>query len=171
MASQIAEWTSGEELRNVPECSATWREVEPPPATLGKDVELVNSNGLKHAVNLAQWKERIIDCRASGLTVQVWCEKNGWNKSTYYRWEREIFGRMAENANQGSEAEPEDTALVPIAGQQLVEIPVVEKPVAPPAPAYCPVAVVRVGEMELSLTNAVSPRLMKQLKEMLPRAK
>ena len=93
----------------------------PLPATFGKDVELVNSNSMKHAASLAEWKDQIIDCRASGLTVQVWCEKNGLNRSTYYRWEREIFGRMDQDANQASEAEAKDTALVPTAGQQLVD--------------------------------------------------
>ena len=143
----------------------------PLPATFGKEVELVNSNSMKHAASLAEWKDRIMDCRTSGLTVQVWCEKNGLNRSTYYRWEREIFGRMDQDANQASEAEAKDTALVPIAGQQFVEVPVAEKPVVAPRPGYCPVAVVRVGGMELSVTNDVSPRLMKQLKEMLLRAK
>ena len=130
----------------------------------------MNSNSMKHAASLAEWKNRIIDCRASGLTVQVWCKKNGLNKSTYYRWEREIFGRMDQDANQASEMEAKGPTLVPIAGQQLVEIPIAEKPVAAPRPGYCPVAVIRVGEMELSLTNDVSTRLMKQLKEMLLRA-
>ena len=78
---------------------------------------------------------------------------------------------MDQDANQASEAEAKDTALVPMAGQQFVEVPVAEKPVAAPLPGYCPVAVVRVGGMELSVTNDVSPRLMKQLKEMLLRAK
>ncbi len=88
----------------------------PLPATFGKEVELVNSNSMKHAASLAEWKDRIMDCRTSGLTVQVWCEKNGLNRSTYYRWEREIFGRMDQDANQASETEAKDTALFHLYG-------------------------------------------------------
>ena len=33
----------------------------------------MHATQMKHAANLEVWKERIMDCRASGLTVREWC--------------------------------------------------------------------------------------------------
>ena len=132
------------------------------------------ANQLKHAANLEDWKQRIMVCRASGLTVRQWCAQNHLNTSTYYRWEREVFRGIKSSADNADEP---CSALAPISDQTLVELPIA--PAADPvAPAkepiskqtFCPVAVVRVGDMELSVTNAVSQRLMRQLKELLPYA-
>lgn len=49
----------------------------------------------KHQAMLNEWKDRIIDCRNSGLRVSEWCEINGFNLQTYYRWEREIMGEVS----------------------------------------------------------------------------
>ena len=40
---------------------------------------------------LSEWKERIVECRNSGHTVQAWCEQNGINPKTYYRWEESSY--------------------------------------------------------------------------------
>ena len=109
-----------------------------------------------------------MECRASGQSVKAWCAQNGCNTSTYYRWERELFGRIRKPA-------PEETGLMvgsktmPVASQQeLVEVAVAgETASAMVEPMFHPVAVVRMGDMELSLTNAVTPELMKHLKELL----
>lgn len=37
------------------------------------------------------WKQRIIECRSSGMSVKEWCKERGLNFTTYYRWEREIL--------------------------------------------------------------------------------
>lgn len=39
---------------------------------------------------LLEWSEQVKACRASGMTVDAWCEKNGINKSTYYRRQRKV---------------------------------------------------------------------------------
>lgn len=149
---------------------------------------------LKHAANLEEWKKRIIDCRASGLTVRKWCSQNAWSTSTYYRWEREVFGDLGE---QPEEPGPTCTAIAPAPVQSLVEIPVAasgsqalasveakstsvrplrtRKTAAHRAspeetPTFRPVAVLRVGDTELSLTNEVSHKLMRQIKELLSHA-
>lgn len=36
------------------------------------------------------WKERIGDCKASGLPVTEWCERNGLTKHKYYYWHKMI---------------------------------------------------------------------------------
>lgn len=32
------------------------------------------------------WRERIKECRQSGLSVKAWCLQNGLNNSAYYYW-------------------------------------------------------------------------------------
>ena len=123
---------------------------------------------MKHAARLEEWKQRITECRASGLRVKEWCAQNGSNTSTYYRWERELLGRIKESA-------PEETNLIvgsktmpAVSKQELVEVPVVEEAAPTTAESmFRPVAIVRVGGMEVSLTNAVTPEFMKRLKELL----
>ena len=76
---------------------------------------------LKHTANLEEWRKRIMDCRASGLTVRKWCSQNAWSTSTYYRWKREVFGDLRV---QPKEPGPPCTAIAPAPVQSLVEIPV-----------------------------------------------
>lgn len=128
----------------------------------------MQANQLKHAARLEDWKQRIMACRASGLTVRQWCAQNNLNASTYYRWEREVFRGLKSSENNADEP---CTALAPVSGSALVELPIT--PAAAPVKetismqTFCPVAIVRVGNLELSVTNAVSKKLMRQLKEWL----
>ena len=39
----------------------------------------MHATELKHAANLEEWKKRIMDCRAGGLTVREWCSRNAWS--------------------------------------------------------------------------------------------
>mgnify|MGYP003529712171 CR=1 FL=1 len=52
----------------------------------------MNVTELKHHVKLKDWQERIMECRSQGITVAQWCQEYQVHKTTYYRWEREIFG-------------------------------------------------------------------------------
>lgn len=129
---------------------------------------------MKHAANLAAWKQRIIECRAGGQSVRTWCKDNQLSPSTYYRWEREIFGRIRDEGTEDTVLSVSSEALLPLPEHDLVEVPLAEPANASPAsviqPSFLPVAVLRIGGMELSLTNAVSSRLLKQIKELLPDA-
>lgn len=49
---------------------------------------------LKHQAKLQEWREKIKECRSSELPVKEWCREQRINPTTYYRWEREIFGRV-----------------------------------------------------------------------------
>lgn len=128
----------------------------------------MQANQLKHAARLEDWKQRIMACRASGLTVRQWCAQNNFSASTYYRWEREVFRGLKSSENNADEP---CTALAPVSRSALVELPIT--PAAAPVKetismqTFCPVAIVRVGNLELSVTNAVSKKLMRQLKEWL----
>lgn len=154
----------------------------------------MHATEMKHAANLEEWKKRIMACRASGMTVREWCSRNAWSTSTYYRWEPEAFGNLGEQTDQPGKP---CTAIVPASGQALVEIPVAasgsqalapavatQMPTSPSrvrksavhrtpqeaASVFRPVAVLRVGDTELSLTNEVSHKLMRQIKELLSHA-
>jgi len=135
-------------------------------------VEPVNANEMKHAASLAEWKQRIMDCRASGLPVKAWCTQNSYNASTYYRWERELFGKMKKPATT-TELVIRSESMLATTGPEMVELPVSvgeKTATAKEEPVFCPVAVVKVGELELALTNAVSPKLMKHLRKLMPYA-
>ena len=136
---------------------------------------MVNANQMKHAANLAVWKERIVECRASGIPVKAWCSQKGWNASTYYRWEREICGRLGKRTPSEPQADADSTALVPASDPSLVEIPVVQSEPRMVSTqnhplGFSPVAVVRKGSLELTLANGISPQLMKQLEALLDHA-
>lgn len=123
---------------------------------------------MKHAARLEEWKQRITECRASGLTVKEWCAQNGCNTSTYYRWERELLGRIKKSAPEGTNLIIGSKTMPAVSKQELVEVPVVEE--AGPTTTeslFRPVAIVRACGMEVSLTNAVTPEFMKHLKGLL----
>lgn len=134
----------------------------------------MNANQMKHAANLAEWKTRIIECRASGQPVKTWCKNNHCNPSTYYRWEREIFGRIKKTTAEDSDTLVGSEALLPAPKQDLVEVQLAgassNSPVSVVQSPFSPVAVIRIGTMEISLTNSVSGKLIKQIKELLPDA-
>ena len=40
---------------------------------------------------LAQWAQVVAQCRDSGLSVRQWCQENGINLSSYYKWQRKVY--------------------------------------------------------------------------------
>ena len=55
--------------------------------TLGKDQRM------------AEWAQRISECRSSGLTVRKWCERHEINEKTYYYWQHRIWESINESQN------------------------------------------------------------------------
>lgn len=181
--------------RDVPRRFGTFRNVAERLRTVRKVWYSVNALQMKHAAGLQVWRQRIMDCRASGQPVRVWCAQEGFNPSTYYRWEREAFGGLKKSKAQKEASIP---AANSCAEQALVELPLagqgrqaldcteevglaavgdlhnatysVSKRPDASAPAFRPVAILRTGDTELSLTNEVSAKLMRQLKELLSHA-
>ena len=43
-----------------------------------------------HQVRLAQWSQRIIERKNSGLTIAQWCDQNGFTKDTYHYWQKRV---------------------------------------------------------------------------------
>ena len=113
----------------------------------------MNVNAVKHQAKLLEWKDRVADCRSSGMSVKHWCEENGCSPKTYYRWEQEILGKVRQIAKAPSQ---------PV----LAELPLA-KPVQDCSlkrAVFVPAAVIRIGQMELELSNTVSAELLSQLK-------
>ena len=46
---------------------------------------------IQNAQKMPIWKQRIIECRSSGMSVKEWCKERGLDFTTYYRWERKIL--------------------------------------------------------------------------------
>jgi hypothetical protein len=73
---------------------------------------------MKRAVSQAQWKQRIVECRNSGVPVKEWCRKQGISYSTYYRHEQALLKSTQESG---------DMAITePV--QQALSVPLVEVP-------------------------------------------
>ena len=78
----------------------------------------MNARELKHEALLVEWREKIVACRSSGQTVRQWCREQGFTEKTYYRWEREIFGRLDKKVKESQAlavAAPEFAAAPAIA--------------------------------------------------------
>ena len=51
---------------------------------------------VKRQLMLEEWEKQIMDCHASGLTIQEWCRKNGVNSKTYYYRLRQVREKSLE---------------------------------------------------------------------------
>jgi len=137
----------------------------------------MNVNDAKHQARLAEWKTLVAQCRSSGLPVKQWCAENGRDPSTYYRWDREIFGRIKNDSGKKTEelspaVRPEPPAVQqPVLAELAVAKPTfVASTVQSEPERFRATAVIRVGKLEMELSNAVSPKLMQQLKELVSNA-
>ena len=126
-------------------------------------------NEIKHQVKLAEWQQRIMECRSSGKGVMEWCRQKGYTRTTYYRWEREIFGR----ASRANASEDQQSPL-PLTHLELAELAVANNDRPPEVQGgsgvmtlFSPAAILRVGKVEISLSNGASANLMRQIKELL----
>ena len=56
---------------------------------------------------LAEWTEKVKQCRCSGLSVRQWCQENKINVSNYYKWQRRIYAlAKAEQESRFAEVSP-----------------------------------------------------------------
>ena len=49
---------------------------------------------IQNAQKMPVWKQRIMECRSSGMSVKEWCKEHGLDFTTYYRWERKILAQL-----------------------------------------------------------------------------
>ena len=51
---------------------------------------------LRHEAQLRDWREKVMECRSSGMSVKKWCEERKIDRKTYYRWEKEILAKASQ---------------------------------------------------------------------------
>lgn len=123
---------------------------------------------VKHMARLSEWKERIVDCRNSGQAVQAWCEQNGINPKTYYRWERLLMAEAvriaAERPNSGSGALPGSAAGGLTAQAFQAQVPCIVKLDCAKTTERRECAF-KLNGLEIIVSEDVSPAFLKKLLE------
>ena len=62
---------------------------------------------------LAQWAQKVAQCRDSGLSVQQWCQEQGINVPSYYKWQRKVYAAAkAQQESRFVEVTPEPPVAV-----------------------------------------------------------
>ena len=52
---------------------------------------------VKKNFRMQQWKQRIIECQSSGMTVKSWCDLNQVKQATYYRYLKLLRQELCES--------------------------------------------------------------------------
>ena len=101
-------------------------------------------------VKLQYWLDVIRQCRASGLTNQVWCEQHDISLKSYYYWIAKIRKLALEELprkRNGSRPVMEQTTLLPDAPPEFTEVSVRGRQDFSAAPA----AVLHIGTVTVEL--------------------
>lgn len=121
---------------------------------------------IAHDVRLQQWAQLIQECNASGGSKKQWCQDRNISLRQFYYWQRRIRRVLYEKIAPDEET----TALVKTSPSSTVPecveltLPVLasdnrrEKPLQPDV-------VVQVAGMTISVSNTVSPALLRQILE------
>ena len=54
-------------------------------------MENISITTARHESLLTMWRQRVIECRSSGLTVKQWCENNNVHYKLYCYWQRQVW--------------------------------------------------------------------------------
>ncbi len=118
----------------------------------------INMIMAKHESMINAWRERVMECKTSGLTVAEWCERNHINKKTYFYWQKQVWDHEINTMIPDRlPNRPEDLP----ASVQFAEISV----------PSCSVvsgdadAVLRCGEWTVEIRNSIDPMLLCRLLE------
>ena len=65
----------------------------------------MNGWDIKREMAIPIWQDRIKACRASGMSIDLWCAENNICRKTYYRWEKLCVARALQG-KEGRIAEP-----------------------------------------------------------------
>ncbi len=110
-------------------------------------------------VKLQYWLDVIRQCRASGLTNQVWCEQHDISLKSYYYWIAKIRKMALEELprkRNGSRPVMEQTALPPDAAPEFTEVSLRDRQDFTAAPA----AVLHIGTVTVELFEDTSRELL-----------
>ena len=120
----------------------------------------------KSAIWKQRMKQRIIECRGSGMGVKPWCKEHGLDHTTYYRWERRILSAYSMDKKLLVEqtAKASDILLPSTVTQQHTEIVKVE--LAPePTPVVPEMVELTVNGFSLSVPSDISSAFLTKLLE------
>ena len=119
----------------------------------------VKTTDLKRLADLAQWKERVAECRSSGMKVREWCKVHGICVQTYYRWER-----CAISAASGQlQTQHESTASIATAPKPVFAELAPVRSAAPVRKAENVVATIRCGTVSIDFYADADPSLIAAL--------
>jgi len=110
-------------------------------------------------VKLRYWLDVIRQCRASGLTNQVWCEQHDISLKSYYYWIAKIRKKALEELprkRNGSRPVMEQTALLPDGAPEFTEVSLHGRQDFSAAPA----AVLHIGTVTVELFEDTSRELL-----------
>ena len=113
-------------------------------------------------VKLQYWLDVIRQCRASGLTNQVWCEQHDISLKSYYYWIAKIRKLALEELprkRNGSRPVMEQTVLLPDAAAEFTEVSLRGRQDFSAAPA----AVLHIGTVTVELFEDTSRELLEAI--------
>ncbi len=113
-------------------------------------------------VKLQYWLDVIRQCRASGLTNQVWCEQHDISLKSYYYWIAKIRKLALEELprkRNGSRPVMGQTALLPDGAPEFAEVSLHGRQDFSAAPA----AVLHIGTVTVELFEDTSRELLEAI--------
>ena len=113
-------------------------------------------------VKLQYWLDVIRQCRASGLTNQVWCEQHDISLKSYYYWIAKIRKMALEELprkRNGSRPVMEQTVLLQDAAAEFTEVSLHGRQDFSAAPA----AVLHIGTVTVELFEDTSRELLEAI--------
>ena len=119
----------------------------------------MSNNGIaaaRHESLLKIWKQRIVECKNSGLTVAQWCKQNQIGIKTYYYWQPKVWERETKILKTA-----EETGAVSLP-TQFAQI---NLPAAAPELSQADV-VLHYNDWSIELRNSVSPVLLNRIMQM-----
>ena len=120
---------------------------------------------MKRAAKREQWKQRITECRSSGIPVKEWCAQHGVCPSTYYRYEQELLRDVQEaNAQLALEVRP---LPLPVS---FVEVPGESRAKSKEAPGDAISISVSAPGFRLKITGETAARALKEIERVLRNA-
>ena len=113
----------------------------------------MNGWDVKREMAIPIWEERIKACRASGMSIDLWCAANNISRKTYYRWEKLCVARAIQN-RQGSIAEAcNENAMIKVDPMTLSNNKEASDYPIPTAPAEL---VIRCGCVSMDISHEMS---------------
>lgn len=111
----------------------------------------MNSHEAKHRQQVVEWKERVLACRSSGMSVKAWCQQAGYSAKTYYRWEREVLGVASEQLSRPETSlHIQANSMTPVFEEMPVPVPQIQ------ADTPQVIASVRIGRSSVEVYQGAS---------------